>query len=78
MFVLGQSRCLSLYNTNYLLFCTEKYKPEVDNAALGLVLYFEVRTAKTVIIGFINWRIHIKGMDGMEIVPHTEFHPFFT
>ena len=23
---------LSLYNTNCLLFCTEKYKPEVDNA----------------------------------------------
>ena len=23
---------LLLYNTNCLLFCTEKYKPEVDNA----------------------------------------------
>ena len=41
---------LSLYNTNCLLFCTEKYKPEVDNAdracevcILTEGLYFEVR-----------------------------------
>ena len=39
----------SLYNTNCLLFCTEKYKPEVDNAdracevcILTEGLYFEV------------------------------------
>ena len=43
-------RTVSIYNTNCLLFCTEKYKPEVDNAdracevcILTEGLYFKVR-----------------------------------
>ena len=47
---LSASKTVILYNTNCLLFCTEKYKPEVDNAdracevcILTEGLYFEVR-----------------------------------
>ena len=35
-FVIINLICFYLYNTNCLLFCTEKYKPEVDNVDRGL------------------------------------------
>ena len=49
------------------LFCTEKYKPEVDNAAracegciLTEGLYFEVRTAKQLVLDLLTGRIYFK------------------
>ena len=61
-----------LYNNHYTLltvwlFCTEKYKPEVDNAArawegctLTEGLYFEVRTAKQLVLDLLTCRIYFK------------------
>ena len=51
--------------TNIILtvwsLCTEKYKPEVDNAYCILTegLYFEVRTAKQLLLGLLTGRIYL-------------------
>ena len=60
------------------LFCTEKYKTEVDNAEracegciLTKGLYFEVRTAKQLVLDLLTKEFILNYI-------FTTIHPFFT